>query len=125
MKFASILIAAMLALAAPAVYAHAEHGQPQHGGIYGEAGTFQAELLIKDREAVLYLSNHGEPLSSQGASGKLTILSSSGKVEIELKPSGDNRLRGQLPARPAAGSKMIATLTLAGMKPAHVRYSLD
>jgi hypothetical protein len=125
MKLLSILAAAMLTVTAPAAYAHAEHGQPQYGGLYGEAGTFQAELLIKDKEAVLYLSNHGEPVSSAGASGKLTILSSSGKIEVELKPVGDNQLRGQLKVKPASGSKIIATLTLAGMKPALVRYSLD
>lgn len=122
MKLASILTAAMIAVAAPAVHAHAEHGQPQYGGIYGEAGSFQAELLIKDTQATIYLSNHGEPVSAKGATGKLTILGADGKSEVELKPAADNQLAATLKTRPAKGTKIVATVTMEGKSAASIRY---
>jgi hypothetical protein len=125
MKLASILTAAMIALAAPAVLAHADHGQPQYGGIYGEAGTFQAELVIKEKQATIYLSNHDDPISAKGATGKLTILGADGKSEVELKPATDNQLVATLKSKPAKGSKVVATVTLEGRKPANIRYVVE
>lgn len=122
MKLASILTAVLVAVASPAAFAHAEHGQPQYGGIYGEAGTFQAELLIKDTQATIYLSSHGEAVSAKGATGKLTILDADGKSEVELKPAADNQLVATLKSKPAKGAKVMATITLPGKKAANVRY---
>lgn len=125
MKLVSLITAAALCLAAPAAMAHAEHGHPQYGGIYGEAGTFQAELVIKDKQAIIYLSNHGEPISAKGATGKLLILAADGKSEVELRPGTDNQLVASLKAKPAKGTKIVATLTLEGKKPANVRYVIE
>lgn len=125
MKLASILTAAAIAVTAPGVYAHAEHGQPQYGGIYGEAGTFQAELVLKDRKITIYLSNHGEPVAAKGVSGKLTILGVGGKQEAELKPAADNQLVAMLKDKPAKGDKIVATITLPGKSAANVRYAIE
>ena len=125
MKLASLIAAAAIAVASPAVLAHAEHGQPEYGGIYGEAGAFQAELVITDSQAKIYVTNHGEPLSTKGATGKLIVLAADGKSEVELKPAADNQLVAALKAKPAKGAKIVATITLAGKKPANVRYAVD
>lgn len=126
MKLASILTSAIIAVAAPAVHAHAEHGQPQYGGIYGEAGTFQAELVIKDAQATLHLSNHGEALSAQGASGKLTVMGADGKrSSVNLAPAAGNQLVAKLEGKPAAGSKIIASIVLPGRQPANIRYVIE
>ena len=125
MKLASILTAALIAVAAPAVHAHAEHGQAQYGGIYGEAGTFQAELVVKDTQATIHVTNHGQALSTKGASGKLTILAADGKSEVELKPAADNQLVAVLKTKPAKGAKIVASITLAGKSPANVRYVVE
>lgn len=125
MKLTSILTAALVAVSAPAVYAHAEHGQPQYGGIYGEAGTFQAELVVKDSKVTIYLSNHGEAVSAKGATGKLIILGAGGKSEVELKPAADNQLVAELKAKPAKGDKAVATITLPGKSAANVRYAIE
>lgn len=125
MKLASFLTAALIGVASPVAHAHSEHGHPQYGGIYGEAGTFQAELVLKDKQVILYLSNHGEPVSTKGASGKLLILAVDGKSEVELKPSADSQLVATLKAKPAKGTKIVATLMLEGKKPANVRYVIE
>lgn len=130
MKLTSTLATILIAVAAyavtPLVHAHAEHGMPQHGGIYGEAGTFQAELVIKDAQATLYLSNHGEALSAQGASGKLIIMGADGKrSSANLAPAAGNQLVAKLEGKPAAGSKIIASVVLPGRQPANIRYAIE
>lgn len=125
MKLIPILTAAVITMTPSLVMAHAEHGQPQYGGIYGEAGIFQLELVAKDKQLVLYVTEHGEPLSTKGATGKLIVLGTDGKSEIELKPAGENQLIGKVSTKPAKGSKVVATITLAGKKTATVRFVLE
>lgn len=130
MKFTSSLASALIAVAmsaiTPLAYAHAEHGMPQYGGIYGEASTFQAELVLKDAQATLYLSDHGAAVSTKGASGKLTILGADGKRSSSvLKPGAENQLGARLEGRPVAGSKVIASITLPGRQPANIRYVIE
>jgi hypothetical protein len=124
MKLASF-ITAMLIVVTPATYAHEDHGHPQYGGIYGEAGTFQLELVLKDKQTILYATLHGEPLSTKGATGKLTILTASGKTEVDLKPAGENQLVAALQDKLTKGSKVVASVTLEGKKPANVRYAIE
>ena len=129
MKFTHTLASLCIAVAAyavtPLVHAHAEHGQPQHGGIYGEAGSFQAELVVKGARATLYLSNHDEIISAKGASGKLAILGADGKRSTAvLVPGAGNQLVAELEHKPAAGSKIIASITLPGRQPANIRYAI-
>lgn len=125
-SFATVLISLVATVAAPLAHAHAEHGQPQYGGIYGEAGTFQAELVIKDAQATLYLSNHDETLSAKGASGKLIIMGADGKSStVVLVPGVGNQLLAKLENKPAAGSKIIASITLPGRQPANIRYAIE
>lgn len=125
MKLISILAAGLIATTSPLVFAHAEHGQPQYGGIYGEAGIFQLELVAKDKQFVLYVTDHGESVSTKGATGKLTVLGTDGKSEVALKPAGENQLIGKVGAKPAKGTKVVATVTLAGKKTATVRFVLE
>jgi hypothetical protein len=59
-----------------------------------------------------------------GASGKLTLLSGKEKAEAVLKPAGDDRLEVEGPFKLSPGTKVVATVTLAGKKPANVRFTL-
>ncbi len=125
MKLTHILCAAVLAISTPLVLAHAEHGKPQYGGIYGEAGTFQLELVNQDKQVVLYVTVHGEPLSTKGATGKLTILGGDGKRDVELQPSGSHQLVAKLPGKLSKGSKVVATVKLTNQNPATVRFVIE
>lgn len=119
------LMASVFMLAATPAFAHGEHGQPQYGGIVGEAGLFQAELVASDKQLVLHVTEHGHPLSTKGASGKLTLLSPAGKSEVKLTPAADNQLVAAITARPAKGSKVVASISLPGKSPATVRFVID
>lgn len=107
------------------VLAHGEHGKPQYGGLYGEAGTFQAELVTGASEVSLYLSVHGEALASQGATAKLLVLAAGDKRELVLTPAGANRLSAKLSSPLAKGSKAVASITLPGKPLATIRYQLS
>jgi hypothetical protein len=117
---ASLVIA--MSFISPLAYSHAEHGQPQYGGIVAEAGEAQFELVAKEGKFIVYLSNHGQPLASQGASGKLTLLDGAKKTELELKAAGDNRLEAVGSA--ASGAKALISVQWADKKPLQARAVL-
>ena len=114
------ITALLVALGLPtAALAHAEHGQPQFGGVVAEAGEAQFEVVGKDGRLVVHVTNHGSPLDTTGASGKLTVLAGSAKQEYALKPAGGNRLEGS--GSYAAGAKLLLQVQLPGKKPLQAR----
>jgi hypothetical protein len=112
---------ALLALNLPmaAAHAHAEHGQPQFGGVVAEAGEVQFEVVARDGKITVHVSNHDNPVDVGGASGKLIVLSGTQRSEIDLKPVGGNRLEGL--GRIASGDKLLVTLQWPGKKPLQAR----
>ena len=119
----SMLTAAVVALALTSAssiaLAHAEHGQAQHGGVVAEAGEAQFEIVARDGRLTVHVSNHGAPVATAGASGKLTVLSGGAKREIELKPAGNDLLQGQ--GTLAAGDKLLLNVVWPGQKPLQAR----
>lgn len=88
-------------LAAVPVGAHrAKDSEPVkalHGGQSLAAGPYHLELVAKDGELVLYVTDHSDkPIPSDGAKAKATIQQGYEKatLQVELEPSGDNRLKG-------------------------------
>lgn len=83
-----------VALAGPALAQKAG----KHGGQTAVvAGHHDAELVIEPTKLVLYLSNHGKPLSAKDNAIKVTIQDGANKSEIKLKVEADH-LVGQLDA---------------------------
>lgn len=106
----------------PPALAHEAHGQPQYGGVFAEAGIFQAELTVAEGGVTVYLTQHGEPVAAQGATGKLTWLAGGKKSEALLAPAGDNKLaaKGDFKAPATA----VAVVTLPGQAPTTVRFAI-
>lgn len=129
MKLASLIAATLIAAGAvvgtTAAHAHAEHGKPQYGGIFAEGMYFQTELVLKEQQAVIYITLHGVPQSTRGASGKLTVLDAGAKQETELKPAADNQLVATLKTKPGPGSKLVATIHMPGQPAVNVRFALE
>lgn len=107
MKKSLILTLFAAALAAPALpaWSHADHGKPQFGGIVAEAGEAQFEIVGQGGKVVVHATNHGQPLETAAARGKLTVLAGTAKQEIRLQPAGGNRLEGQ--GSLTAGAKLL------------------
>jgi hypothetical protein len=120
----ALALAAGLALAPATSRAHAEHGKPQHGGVVAEAGTFQGELVAGPKGATLYITDHGAPVPTAGASAKLVVLSGAQKAERELVPAGDNRLAVAGDAPLAKGAKAVATVKLKDGRSGALRFDV-
>lgn len=117
--FSTLLLSVTLATFGGAAAAHMEHGQPQFGGVVAEGGIAQFEVVSKDGKVTVYVTSHGAPVSTAGASGKLTALVGTAKSEIELKPLGENQMAGagDIPS----GAKMLVSIQLSGQKPLQAR----
>lgn len=122
MKPSTFLAALSLATLPFTALAHENHGQPVHGGVVAEAGEAQFELVAQGDKAVIHVSQHGTPLSTAGATGKLTLLVGTSKTDVDLKPAGNNRLEGQ--TRLPAGAKALITIQLQGKKPLSARTAI-
>jgi len=120
-----LIASALLALAGTgfAAETHGHDAAPLHGGVMAEAAHLELELVAKADVVSLYVRDHGKPVSLQGASAKLTLLSGTEKSEVHLVPAGD-KLEAKGSFKVGAGTKAIATVTLAGKKPANVRFAL-
>jgi hypothetical protein len=88
-------------LGATSVGAHsAKHAEPVkalHGGQSLAAGPYHLELVAKDGELLLYVTDHSDKgIPSDGARAKATIQHGFEKatIQVELEPSGDNQLKG-------------------------------
>jgi hypothetical protein len=101
------------------------HGgaKPQHGGVVQVANDIGFELVAEADGATLYLQDHGKPMASAGLAGKLTVLVGSQKVEAELKPAGDNKLRAS-GVRLSPGAKVVAVVNSASGKATTVRFTI-
>ena len=79
-----------LAIAASSAALAQKAATPKHGGQTAVvAGHHDAELLIEPTRVVLWITNHGKPLSAKDNAIKATILEGDKKTEVSLKVEGD------------------------------------
>jgi hypothetical protein len=68
-----------------------------HGGQSLTAGPYHLELVAKDGELTLYVTDHSDnAIPTEGAKAKATIQHGYEKatIQVELEPSGENSLKG-------------------------------
>ena len=94
------VLAAPLIILQP-VWAHTDEQldtiSSPHGGQVRAAGPFHLELVVKDRELVLYVTDHaGQEIKTDGGEGKASIHhdKSVSKITVKLEPSQNNMLKG-------------------------------
>jgi hypothetical protein len=123
MKKFITLAAMVIAVAASGnILAHGD--KPKHGGVVQAASDLSFELVNKDGKATIYVEDHGKPVSTVGATGKLTVLNGAEKSEVSLEPAGDNTLATKGEAKLGKGAKAMAALTFADKKAVNVRFSV-
>lgn len=102
-----------------------------HGGQIRMAGTLHLELVVhkdgadgKPRPIEVYVTDHaGTKQPTAGASATVTLLSSKNKVTAELKPDGDNKLKGQASYAPTPDLKAIVSVTMPGEDAQQARFT--
>lgn len=95
-----------------------------HGGVVSEANHLTFELVPQADKITLHVRDHGKPVSTEGATAKLTVLSGTVKSTIDLTPSGAGQLTAVLTQPVAAGSKVVALVKLQGRKATQPRFTL-
>jgi hypothetical protein len=94
------VLAAPLMLLQP-VWAHTDESldamPSPHGGQVRAAGPYHLELVAKDGELVLHVTDHAwQEMKTDGGEGKATIQQgkAGSKVAVRLEPSPENLLKG-------------------------------
>lgn len=113
MKIASILIASLATVIATATFAGEE--QPKHGGQVRETASFDLELVAKDKELTIYVSDHkGRAVEGQEITGSATVLTGKSRETVKLSSAGKGVLKGAGAFTVADDTKIVLSLTVAG-----------
>lgn len=119
----ALLLAAVTLATSAAVYADGEH-KPKYGGVVTVVKDVQYELVAKPESVTLFIEDHGKKVDTKGAVGKLTLLMGGDKTEVPLVPMGENGLSAKGAFKVPAGTKAVATITLAGKPAINARFEL-
>ena len=119
--FVNLALAACIA--GPAIAAGEHDHAAKNGGIVVETKAGDLEIVAKPDLLQIFISDHGKPVSLDGAKAKVTLLNGAEKSEAELMPSG-NKMEAKGSFKVAKGTKGIAVLTLAGKSPATARFEV-
>ena len=97
-----------------------------HGGQLRMAGPYHLELVAKDKEMVLYVTDHGDnPVKTEGGTAKATIQIGKGKAAttVKLEPAGENQMKGlgEFTLKPA--SVIVVFVKLAGEEAQSARFT--
>jgi len=95
-----VLTSAVLAVSLPAS-AHTDeyfdtHSAP-HGGQVRMAGSYHLELVTKDKELTVYVTDHADAqIKTEGGVGKAAfqVGKAKPKTSIKLEPAGNNMMKG-------------------------------
>lgn len=121
MKKLITLATVVLSLAA-AGNALAHGAKPKHGGVVQSANDLTFEFVQTGAKVIIYVEDHGNPLSTAGTTGKLTVLNGTEKSEASLAPGGDNTLATNGDVKVGKRAKAIAAITFADKKTVNVRF---
>ena len=95
-----------------------------YGGVVAVVADVQYELVAKPDALTVYILDHGKPVDTKGATGKLTLLAGANKSEVTLTPVGANALEAKGAFKTPPGTKAVATITVAGKPAASARFEI-
>jgi hypothetical protein len=100
-----------------------DHG-PKYGGVVRELHNVAYELVAKPDSLTLYVSDHGKPITTQGATAEAVIYAGNNKTAVKLEPAGDNRMMAKGSFKVGVGVRVVLTATLAGKVAAKTTFKL-
>jgi hypothetical protein len=116
----AVVLAAPLMMLQP-VWAHTDESldamPSPHGGQVRAAGPYHLELVAKDGELVLHLTDHAwQEMKTDGGEGKATIQQgkAGSKVTVRLEPSPENLLKGGGEFQVTKDTVIVVFVKLAG-----------
>jgi hypothetical protein len=120
---AATSLAAALHVAPVFAGAGHDHG-PRYGGVVRELHDVAYELVAKPDSLTLYVSDHGKPLPTQGATADAVIYAGNEKITVKLEPAGENRMVARGNFKVGVGVRVALTATLPGKTPAKATFKL-
>jgi hypothetical protein len=120
-KLLTVVVLGLSALSFNAAFAHGG-GPAQHGGVVATASDLSFELVGSPDGAVIYVQDHGKPMTPTGLKGKLTVLNGAEKSEAELVVAGDKLEAKGIKLAP--GAKVVAALVTPSAKAITVRFTV-
>ncbi|MBN9694442.1 MAG: hypothetical protein J0L85_01435 [Zoogloea sp.] len=118
-----LLSAAMLVSTPVFAGAGHDHG-PKYGGIAREVASVTYELVARPNALTLHVSDHGKPVSTQGARAEVALYAGNEKTVVPLEPAGENLLLAKGNFKVGVGVRAAVTVTLAGKPPAQAIFNL-
>ena len=82
-----------------------------------EANDMDYELVAKPDTLTLYLRDHGKPAKTEGVSAKLTCSTAPENPRLCWRPQARGKLEAKGAFKVAAGTKVVALVTLPGKRP--------
>lgn len=107
---------------ASSAFAHGE-AKPRFGGIVKAAQEISFELVsAAPGGAQVYMDDHGSLMSTQGITGKMTVVGKAGKKEAALTTDGKKLTAAGL--KPVSGDRVILVVVLPSAQTISVRYAV-
>ncbi|WP_310446708.1 hypothetical protein [Thiobacillus sp.] len=98
-----------------------------HGGMLRMVEMYHFELVMKDGEAHVWVTDHGDtPQSTKGAIATLRVINGNDAFSVTLKPAGSNELMiRDARIKPRKGTRLVLTVSMKGEASLQTRFSLD
>lgn len=98
-----------------------------HGGMLRMVEMYHFELVMKDGEAHVWVTDHGDaPQSTKGAIATLRVINGNDAFSVYLKPTNSNELMiKDARIKPRKGTRMVLTVSMNGEASLQTRFSLD
>ena len=118
------VLSAALMLSSATALAHGEKVGP-NGGVLEDAGKYHVELVMKADELRAFVTDAKDAkVDTKGAEATATVLTGKEKATVKLTAAGGNALVGAGRFDPAAGAKIVLSLTLPGQGAVQARFSV-
>ena len=127
---AGIFLMALLSLPPPA-WAHSNEYlstvKGAHGGMLRMVEMYHFELVMKDGEAHVWVTDHGDaPQSTKGAMATLRVINGNDAFSVYLKPTRSNELMiKDARIKPRKGTRIVLTVSMNGEASLQTRFSLE
>ncbi|MGK2951652.1 MAG: hypothetical protein ACSLEZ_04590 [Thiobacillus sp.] len=120
--FAAATLAATLHVGPAFAGAGHDHG-PKYGGVVREVKNIAYELVARPDSLTLYVSDHGKPVPTQGATAEAVIYAGNEKTAVKLEPT-NNRMVAKGTFKVGVGVRVVLTTTLPGKPLAKATFNL-
>lgn len=132
-KIMSLIVWGFLMISVSQVaWAHSEEQlksvETPHGGQLRMAGPFHLELVAKDNELTLYITDHGnKPIGSAGGQGKANIIIASEKdgkkQSVNLEPVFGNMMKAKGDFKVTSDTAIAVLLAIPGYETQGARFT--